>query len=68
MKSYVIKNLETEMYLKLNLHEVLTIWEAYKFKTTKEANEHLEVLSGYFQIIPIIHKSKNLNFGEDYEP
>jgi hypothetical protein len=59
MKLYVIKNLETEKYLKYNFRYVDKILEATKFTSVKEANEHLEVLDGYFQIIPIIRKGKN---------
>jgi hypothetical protein len=62
MKAYVIKNLETDKYLTYNFREVVKIWEATKFTTVKEANEHLEVLAGYFQIIPIIQKNKNYEF------
>lgn len=53
MKKYVIKNLETNMYIKYN-GESEAIWEATKYDTSKMANLEVEFTIGYYQIIPII--------------
>lgn len=53
MKKYVIKNLETNKYIKHD-RETEDIWEATKYDTSKMANLEVEFTIGYYQIIPII--------------